>query len=181
MSSTLVLQSAGLQAVRVNLMYLGLYGYGFPGPNKCTSGAYDDTDDLVISVKSNAMASMAISGKDKRHDDVQGAIVDVKRADDEAAALVKLNGSIRAKDVEDGSGSSKKSKKKGKSDKEAVISANTVSATSKYVCEKHGPLDAVICAKGDEKDDKCLYDGQSCGRKGRTCHFAECAGEEATD
>ena len=46
-SRNFVLPSGGLQAVRVNLMY----GSGTAGLNKCTSGSYDDTDDLVISVK----------------------------------------------------------------------------------------------------------------------------------
>jgi hypothetical protein len=179
-SRTFVLQSGGLQAVRVNLMY----GYGNAGTNKCTSGNYDDTDDLVISVRSNAMAaSMEISSKEERRDDVQHAIAEVehdKRADDAAAALVELNGSIRAGDADDGSSSSEKSKK-SKSDKEAVVSANAVSATAKYVCEKHKPFAPVICANGVESDDKCSYQGQSCGRKGKKCHFAECVGEEDTD
>jgi hypothetical protein len=178
-SRNLVLQSAGLQAVRVNLMY----GTGSAGTNKCTSGNYDDTDDLVISVRPNAIASINESGKDKAKKDVekQGAIVEVqhdKRADDVAAALVQLNGSIRAANAEDES--SKKSKK-SKSDKEAVVSANAISATSKYVCQKHKPFDANICASGVAKDNKCSSHGQSCGRKGKQCYFAECADYKGAD
>ena len=178
-SRNLVLQSAGLQAVRVNLMY----GTGSAGTNKCTSGYYDDTDDLVISVRPNAIASINESGKDKAKTDVekQGAIVEVqhdKRADDAVAALVQLNGSIRAANAEDES--SKKSKK-SKSDKEAVVSANAISATSKYVCQTHKPFDASICANGVAEDNKCSYTGQSCGRKGKLCYFAECADSEGAD
>jgi len=178
-SRNLVLQSAGLQAVRVNLMY----GIGSAGTNKCTSGNYDDTDDLVISVRPNAIASINESGQDKAETDVekQGAIVEVqhdKRADDAVAALVQLNGSIRAANAEDES--SKKSKK-SKSDKEAVVSANAISATSKYVCQTHKPFDASICANGVAEDNKCSYTGQSCGRKGKLCYFAECADSEGAD
>jgi hypothetical protein len=44
------LPQGAIQAVRVNFMYLA----GTPGPDKCVSGDWDDTDDLAITVKSKS-------------------------------------------------------------------------------------------------------------------------------
>jgi hypothetical protein len=174
-SRTFTLPAGGLQAVRVNLMY----GSGIPGTNKCTTGFYDDTDDLVISVKPNAIAaSMALPGRGGGHDDVQGLIVEMAHdvdADKDAAALVELTGSVRAGDGEDGS--SNTGSKAGKGPESA--NAATVSSTSKYICNRSKPLVATICADGKEADGTCSAEGQKCGGK-KKCYFAEC-GQEADE
>ncbi len=159
--------------MRVNLMY----GSGRPGKNKCTSGGYDDTDDLVISVKPNPIAaSMAVSNREERRDDAEAAIAEMmhdERADQEAAALLEMKGSVRNGDGEDGSSTSKT--RKSNAGKEAADAAD-----SKYVCDKHRPLDSTICEEGGEADNKCSYEGEDCGGRGKKCHFAECSVEEAS-
>ena len=171
-SKTFQLPAGGLQAVRVNLMY----GSGTPGTNKCTSGGYDDTDDLVISVKPNPNANAILAASMALpHDDVQAFIVEMvhdERADQEAAALVELNASVREGDESPSTGS--------KSGKVASDISATVSSTSKYVCTKSEPLDATICADGKEADNKCSFDGENCGKK-KKCYFAECEGFKADE
>ena len=185
-SRNFVLPSGGLQAVRVNLMY----GSGTPGTNKCTAGGYDDTDDLVISVKPNAIAA-SMAAPPSKHDDVQGAIDVVEKdnsaviADEEAKKLKDLNASTEKPDVDDDGDDDKKGGKKKKGDKDEDDEAEDrgVSGGSMYVCSKKRPLDETICEDGDEADDTCSYEGQECGKKGKnTCWFASCDGdEEATE
>ena len=156
-SSNFVLPSGGLQAVRVNLMY----GSGTPGTNKCTTGGFDDTDDLVISVKPNAeAASMAASST--KHDDVQGLIVDAVKnveADEMEKKLQEMNQSTEKPSEDDGKNGKGKDKKKGEDD-----------GGDKYICAKHEPLAATICAEGEVADDTCSSQGQRCG-KGKKCWF----------
>jgi len=191
-SRNFVLPSGGLQAVRVNLMY----GSGTPGTNKCTAGGYDDTDDLVISVKPNAIAA-SMAAPPSKHDDVQGAIDVVEKdnsaviADEEAKKLKDMNASTEKPDVEDDGDDDKKGgknkkgdkKKKGDKDEDDEAEERGVSGGSMYVCSKKRPLDETICEDGDEADDTCSYEGQECGNKGKnTCWFASCDGdEEATE
>ena len=68
------LPQGSLQAVRANFMYST--GTPTPGTNKCVTGSYDDTDDMVISVKpSGAAASIAAFSSSSIRDDVQGSII----------------------------------------------------------------------------------------------------------
>ncbi|KAK1732242.1 hypothetical protein QTG54_017067 [Skeletonema marinoi] len=104
MTASVVLVQGSLQAVRANFMF----GSGDPGENSCTSGNYDDTDDLVISVKPNLAAQgiFATPGKSK-HDDVQGqgAIVYVEKdaeADEMEKKLQQMNQSKEKPAEDDG-------------------------------------------------------------------------------
>jgi len=124
-SRNFVLPQGGLQAVRVNLMY----GSGTPGTNKCTSGSYDDTDDLVISVKSNPeMQGVSESAFPSKHDDVQGEIVDGwkdSEADEAAKELQEMNAStekpkLKGKDKGKGKGEGGSKKSKGKEEKKKL-------------------------------------------------------------
>jgi len=111
MTASVVLLQGSLQAVRANFMY----GSGDPGENSCTSGNWDDTDDLVISVKPNLATQgiFATPGKSK-HDDVQGqgAIVYVEKdaeADEMEKKLQQMNQS-KEKPAEDDGNIGKKGK-----------------------------------------------------------------------
>ena len=55
----------------------------------------------------------------------------------------------------------------------------TFSSSAKFICQKHEPLFTTICEFGDvaEDDGICERQGQKCGKGGRKCYFAECAGE----
>jgi len=115
MTASVVLPQGSLQAVRANFMY----GSGDPGENRCTSGSWDDTDDLVISVKPNLAAQgiFATPGKSK-HDDVQGqgAIVYVEKdaeEDEMEKKLQQMNQSKEKPDVDGDGGSGQKGKGKG--------------------------------------------------------------------
>jgi len=112
MTASVVLVQGSLQAVRANFMY----GSGVPGENSCTSGNWDDTDDLVISVKPNLAAQgiFATPGKSK-HDDVQGqgAIVYVEKdaeADEMEKKLQQMNQSKEKPAEDDGNGEKGKGK-----------------------------------------------------------------------
>jgi len=112
MTASVVLLQGSLQAVRANFMY----GSGDPGENSCTSGNWDDTDDLVISVKPNLAAQgiFATPGKSK-HDDVQGqgAIVYVEKdaeADEMEKKLQQMNQSKEKPAEDDGNGEKGKGK-----------------------------------------------------------------------
>ena len=106
--------------MRVNLMY----GSGTPDlNNKCTSGNYDDTDDLVISVKSNPeMQGVSETAFPSKHDDVQGEIVDGwkdSEADEAAKELQEMNAStekpkLKGKDKGKGKEKGGSNKSKGK-------------------------------------------------------------------
>lgn len=175
LSTSFTLPQGSLQAVRANFMY----GSGTPGTNKCTSGSYDDTDDLVISVKPNGVeASLAASSS--KHDDVQGFIVEsVKNieADEMEKKLQDMNKSTKKPSEDDGKkgkgkGKGKgKDKKKGKGkDDEDKGRGGTVSEGDKYICAKHEPLASTICAEGEVADGTCSFQGQKCGKK-KSCWF----------
>ena len=68
-------------------------------------------------------------------------------------------------------------KGKGKANKGDVF--ETFSSSPKFICQKHEPLFTTICEFGDaaEEDGICERQGQKCGKGGRKCYFAECAGE----
>jgi len=174
-----VLPQGSTQAVRANLMY----GSGTAGVNSCTSGSWDDTDDLVISVRPNpsiqGLVAVASPGKSK-HDDVQGAVVYAEKdaaADMMEKELQELNQSTE-KPTEDDDGKGK-GKGKGKDKGKGGESVGTASATAKYVCTKRRPLTENICDEGSFADDTCTSEGQSCGgRKGKKCWFADCDGDE---
>eukprot|EP00985_Skeletonema_marinoi_P027483 scaffold22633_cov83-Skeletonema_marinoi.AAC.1 len=84
MTASFTLPPGSLQAVRANLMY----GSSDAGVNKCVTSSYDDTDDLVISVRPNTSIQglVASPGKSK-HDDVQGAVVYAEK--DAAADMIE--------------------------------------------------------------------------------------------
>ncbi len=68
-TATYTLPQGGIQGVRVNLMY----GSSASSAAKCTSGSYDDVDDLAITVKPNpAMQGAAALPPSSKKDDVQG-------------------------------------------------------------------------------------------------------------
>lgn len=138
----------------------------------------------MISVKPNAIAaSIAIPSMEEIRNDAEASIAEMvhdERADQVETALVDTNGSVRDSGGEDGSSTSKKSN----ADMEAADAADpsgAVSVNVKYVCDRHKPLNSTICEEGDEADNKCSFEGQSCGGRGKKCHFAECAGEEASE
>ena len=68
------------------------------------------------------------------------------------------------------------SEKTAKANKEDVF---PFSSSAKFICQKHEPLFTTICEFGDvaEDDGICERQGQKCGKGGRKCYFAECAGE----
>jgi len=174
-----VLPQGALQAVRANLMY----GSGTAGVNSCTSGSWDDTDDLVISVRPNpSIQGLVASPGKSKHDDVQGAIVYAEKdaaADMMEKELQELNQSTeKPTEDDDGNEGGKGKGKKGKGKGGVSESVGTALATAKYVCTKHRPLTANICDEGSFADDTCTSEGQSCGRKGKKCWFADCDGDE---
>jgi len=99
-----VLPQGSTQAVRVNLMY----GSGSAGVNSCTSGSWDDTDDLVISVRPNpSIQGLVASPSKNKHDDVQGqgAIFYVEKdaaADEMKKRLQQMNQSNKKPAVDHG-------------------------------------------------------------------------------
>ena len=76
LSANFTLPQGSLQAVRANFMYSSGTP-GSPGTNKCVTGSYDDTDDMVISVKPSVAAASiaAFSSSTIPRDDVQGSII----------------------------------------------------------------------------------------------------------
>jgi len=177
MTASFTLPPGSLQAVRANLMY----GSSDAGVNKCVTGSYDDTDDLVISVKPNTASIASISEaavRPSKHDDVQGAI-EFSAKDAEADFLMKelheLNtGGVKPAEGDDKSDGGKGKGKKGKGKGGAGGSESTgtaASATDKYICSKHAPLASTICADGSVADDTCSSEGQRCGKKGKKCWF----------
>ena len=190
-SASYTLPQGGLQAVRVNLMY----GSGNPGINKCTSGNYDDTDDLVISVKPNPNAASFSIASENAKDDfaVQGAIEETMKdaeADAVMARLQEMNQAERkprgSEEGDDGRGNGsskggkKSSTKKGKSkkgDDSGAEGASTI-AKGKFVCAEIRPHDEIICEEGSESLHRCNSEGDSCGRD-KYCFYAECDEIEA--
>jgi len=177
MTASFTLPPGSLQAVRANLMY----GSSDAGVNKCVTGSYDDTDDLVISVKPNTASIASISEaavRPSKHDDVQGDI-EFSAKDAEADFLMKelheLNtGGVKPAEGDDKSDGGKGKGKKGKGKGGAGGSESTgtaASATDKYICSKHAPLASTICADGSVADDTCSSGGQRCGKKGNKCWF----------
>ena len=117
-TASFTLPQGSLQAVRANMMY----GSGSPGLNSCTSGSYDDTDDLVISVKPNpAMQGGSEAAFPSRHDDEQGKIIEAWKdteADEMKKELNEMNAStekpkLKGKEKGKGKGGGK-GKAKGK-------------------------------------------------------------------
>lgn len=78
-SMTYTLPAGGLQAVRVNMMY----GAVDPGAKSCSTGSWDDTDDVAFVVKPNPAGSSVTATK---NDDVQGPIAEFERGEDDVAA-----------------------------------------------------------------------------------------------
>ena len=124
MSVSYNLPQGATQAVRANFMY----GSGNPGVNKCTPGKYDDTDDLVITVKPNPSLQATEAARPNKNDDVQGEIVyEWKDAevDEMMKDLQELNLSakkpkLKGKNKEKGKGGGKG--KKSKSQNESRVS-----------------------------------------------------------
>eukprot|EP00985_Skeletonema_marinoi_P016456 scaffold8866_cov150-Skeletonema_marinoi.AAC.1 len=115
LTASFALPQGALQAVRANFMY----GSGDSGVNSCTSGSYDDTDDLVISVKPNpTVQGVSEAAFPSKHDDVQGAIIDGWKdteADEMKKELQEMNQSTEKPKVKGrGKDGVKKGKGKGK-------------------------------------------------------------------
>eukprot|EP00986_Skeletonema_menzelii_P021085 scaffold33162_cov166-Skeletonema_menzelii.AAC.2 len=91
-----------------------------------------------------------------KHDDVQGLIVDAVKnveADEMEKKLQEMNQSTEKPSEDDGKKGKGKDKKKGEDD-----------GGDKYICAKHEPLAATICAEGEVADDTCSSQGQRCGK-----------------
>ena len=187
-STSYQLPQGGLQAVRVNLMY----GSGNPGANKCTSGNYDDTDDLVISVKANPNAAAATTTATATTSDdfsVQGEIQIVTKDADADVVLARLQqmnhaerkprGSESGDGSNSSSGDSKKKKSGKKNGKKVGIDEVDRASIGKFVCASERPHDEVICEDGSESVRHCTSEGDSCGRN-KFCFYAAC-GEFETD
>ena len=116
-TASYVLPQGAIQAVRANFMY----GSGSAGASSCSSGKYDDTDDLVISVKSNPSLQVATEATLGKNDDEQGAIVDGwknSEVDEMMKDLQEMNQSDKKpklKGKQKGKGKGKVEGKKGKS------------------------------------------------------------------
>jgi len=98
----------------------------------------------------------------------------VKASGGEFPSVEKTTFGTCAEDDDGNEGGKGKGKGKGKGGE----SVGTASATAKYVCTKHRPLTANICDEGSPADDTCTSEGQSCGREGKKCWFADCDGDE---
>ncbi len=156
-SASFTLPQGSLQAVRANLMY----GAGTPSVYSCVAGNYDDTDDLVISVKPSALAAAASATvSPSKHDDVQGEIVDGGK---------DVVADSKKKELMDKNNSTSKPKVNGKGNPNK-------SGGDKYVCSKGKPFASTICADGSAADEICSPDnvGRSCGPGGKKCWWAEC-------
>eukprot|EP00984_Skeletonema_dohrnii_P002238 scaffold781_cov99-Skeletonema_dohrnii-CCMP3373.AAC.3 len=105
-TATFALPQGSLQAVRANFVV----GSGSSGMNSCTSGSWDDTDDLdlVISVQPNpSIQGLVASPSKNKHDDVQGqgAIFYVEKdvaADEMKKRLQQMNQSNKKPAVDHG-------------------------------------------------------------------------------
>ena len=184
-SRSYTLPEGGLQAVRVNLMY----GSGNPGANKCTSGSWDDTDDLVISVKPNPnAASLSIASAMSKDDfAVQGAIEVMARDEGADAAMASLQAMNKAeKKPKGGDGSDKKGGGKGKKKagkkkagakkkgKDGGGADEGGASTGKFICARKRPSnDEIICDEGSESLPRCVSEGDRCGKK-KYCYYSAC-------
>ncbi len=156
-TASFMLPQGSLQAVRVNLMY----GSNTPSVYNCVAGNYDDTDDLVISVKPSASAAAAAAAvSPSKNDDVQGDIVDGGK---------DVVADSKKKELMDKNNSTSKPKVNGKGNPNK-------SGGDKYVCSTGKPFASTICADGSAADGICSPDkvGRSCGPGGKKCWWAEC-------
>jgi len=138
-----------------------MYGSNNPSADSCVSGDYDDTDDLVITVKPNpTLQGAAAAASPSKNDDVQGTIVD---------GLKDIDADSKKKELMDKNKSTSKPKANGKG------SVNKGGA-DKYICSKGKPFASTICADGSPADDICSPEnvGRSCGNGGKKCWWAEC-------
>jgi len=158
-TASYTLPQGAIQAVRANLMY----GSNNPSADSCVSGNYDDTDDLVITVKPNpTLQGAAAAVSPSKNDDVQGTIVDGLKDIDADSKKKELMDKNKSKSTSKPRANGKGSINKGGADK--------------YICSKGKPFASTICADGSPADDICSPEnvGRSCGNGGKKCWWAEC-------
>mmetsp|Transcript_28230 Transcript_28230/g.42164 ORF Transcript_28230/g.42164 Transcript_28230/m.42164 type:complete len:142 (-) Transcript_28230:225-650(-) len=140
-----------------------MYGSNNPSADSCVSGNYDDTDDLVITVKPNpTLQGAAAAVSPSKNDDVQGTIVDGLKDIDADSKKKELMDKNKSKSTSKPRANGKGSINKGGADK--------------YICSKGKPFASTICADGSPADDICSPEnvGRSCGNGGKKCWCAEC-------